>query len=555
VYNVKTLHTPHSTLVPGQSALFLKYINHDAAALRFYSYAATLESLDKAASEIASQPFPRNEMADILRRQNKSFGADCEVFRSIEALEKPGSVAIVTGQQTGLFIGPLYTIYKALSAVCLSSELKRRGVNAVPVFWMEADDHDFPEATRRAVFDAAGQVQTIDFGPKLFQEAEIAMRSVGLLRFADNIQNVTKEYLANIPGSNWKAGVAEMLETAYASGSSFAEAFAVLMHRLLPETGLILFNPGDAEVKRLTSPIYSRAVSCARQIRAALIRRNEDLSTAGFHAQAQAFHDSTVLFLTFDEKRQALKQRDDGNFQLKNNCEKIDAAQMLELAARTPEIFSPNVLLRPIVQDYLFPTVAYVGGAAEIAYFAQAEVLYSIFGRPMPVIWPRCGFTLIEPEIADAMDKMGIEFKDLFLEKPALDEKILRRSTSFQSVEKLDHLYEKLDASLTEIRSDAGKIEARLDYMTEAARRKILHNVRHLKSRAIRYETERDEAIVRDINMVMNAIRPGGNLQERELTIFHFLAAHGPDILKTLRSAIDIENFSHRLIFLPCCPC
>jgi bacillithiol biosynthesis cysteine-adding enzyme BshC len=534
--------------IPHQSALFLKYLDQDTSVMRFYSRAATLDSLEKAAGEIASHPFPRNEMAAVLRRQNESFGADGEVFRSIDALEKPGSVAVVTGQQTGLFIGPLYTIYKALTAVCLAAELRRRGINAVPVFWMEADDHDFPEATRRAVLDGAGCVRTVDFGPKLFSKAEIAMRSVGSIRFTDSVRNVIKEYLAEIPDSGWKAGVAEMLETAYAPGRSFAEAFAVLTHRLLPETGLILFNPGDAEARRLAATVFSRALSEAEQIRFALIRRNAELSAAGFHAQAQVLPDSTVLFLTLDGKRQALERRG-GVFQLKNSGEKFDCARILELAARTPEIFSPNVLLRPIVQDCLFPTVAYAGGAAEIAYFAQIEVLYSIFGRPMPVIWPRNGFTLIEPEIAEAMKRTGVEFTDLFLEKSELEEKTLRRSASCQTVEKLDRLYEKLDAGLTEIRSEAGKIEARLDGMTDAARRKILHNVRYLKSRAVRHEAARNEAVARDVDMAMNNLRPEGSLQERELTIFHFLAKRGPDVLAAIRVATDIENFTHRLIY------
>ena len=535
--------------IPRQSALFLKYLDQDSAALQFYSHAPTLESLEKAAREVLRQPFPRREISAILRRQNESFGADSEVFHSIDALEKPDSVAIVTGQQTGLFIGPLYTVYKALTAVRLAAELRRRGINAIPVFWMEAEDHDFPEATRRAVLDGAGCSRTIDFGSKLFPETEIAMRSVGSLRFTETIRNVTKEYLNGIPDSEWKTLVVEMLETAYAPGRSFAEAFAVLAHKLLPETGLVLFDPGDPESKRLAAPVFSRAVSEAEQIRAALIRRTEELSAEGFHSQTHILPNSTVLFITADGKRQALERRGDGIFRLKNGGEQFDEARILELSRRTPEIFSPNVLLRPIVQDSLFPTIAYAGGAAEIAYFAQIEVLYSIFGRPMPVIWPRNGFTLIESDIAEAMNKTGAEFCDLFLEKPLIEEKILRRSTSCQIVEKLENLYEKLDAGLNEIRPDAGKIEARLDGMTDAARRKILYNVKYLKSRAVRHETARNEAITRYIDMTMNNLRPEGSLQERELTIFHFLAKRGAAVLKSIHAATDVENFSHRLIY------
>ena len=547
-FAIRTSDIPFSA-IPHQSALFLKYLNREAEALRFYSHQPALESLEKTAKKIVAWPFPRREMAALLRRQNESFGADGAVFRSIETLKKDDSVAIVTGQQTGLFVGPLYTIYKALTAVCLAAKLRLRGMNAVPVFWMETGDHDFAEATLRTAIDGAGRAHTIDFGAKLFSEKEIAMRSVGALRFNDSVRNVTKEYLAELPGSSWKTGVLEILEAAYAPGRSFTEAFALLLHRLLPETGLILFDPCAAEASWLTVPVFSRAISSTEQIRSALVRRNKDLSSAGFHAQARVHEDSTVLFLKMDGRRCALERRDTEVFQLKNGGAEFTEAQLLEFTARNPEIFSPNVLLRPIVQDYLLPTIAYVGGAAEIAYFAQVEILYSIFGRPMPVIWPRNGFTLIGSEIAETMKETGVEFTDVFLEKSVLERKILRRSAFFQTAEKLDGLYEKLDARLTEIRQSAGKIDVRLDGMTDVARRKILHNIRYLQSNAIRNETVRNEAVIRSIDAIMNNLRPAQNLQERELTIFHFLAMYGVGILGTIRAATDVENFSHRLIY------
>ena len=541
--------------LPRQSALFLKYLEQDPAATRFYPTPPTLGALTASSRMIVSSPFPRREMAAILRRQNKLFGADAAVLQQIEEFEKPDSVAVVTGQQTGIFIGPLYTIYKALTAMELAASLRRRGVNAVPVFWMETEDHDFREATQCAVLTAEGSAQGIDFGEKLFPTDEIAARSVGSIRFTETVRAATREFITHLPDSDWKDEVAVKLEAVYVPGVSFAEAFARLMHQLLPETGLIICNPADAEVKRLLSPVFLRAIIEADQLHAALTRRNEELRAAGFHTQVQVLDNSTTLFLTVDGKRHALECCGKKTFRLKNSDREFDQNELEELAARHPEMFSPNVLLRPIVQDTLFPTVAYTGGTAEVAYFAQIETLYQIFNRPMPAIWPRDAFTLIEPEITETMNRLGTGFQDLFLGKQELVLKALSRSGSPRVGENLERLHDRLDRELSAIRVDAGRIEARLVDMTDTARRKILHNVQYLKSRVIQLETTRSDSdtqdLARDIDMILNHLLPNGNLQERELTIFHFLARYGPNVMKTIRNAIAVETFSHRLCSLP----
>ena len=541
--------------LPRQSTLFLKYLDQDPAVTRFYPTPPTLDSLTAAASTLAASKFPRREMAAILRRQNRLFGADTAVFRQIDELEKPDSVAVVTGQQTGIFIGPLYTIYKALTAVELAASLRRRGVNAVPVFWMETEDHDFREATKCSVLTAEGSAQGIDFGEKLFSADEVTARSVGSIRFSETIRGATREFITHLPDSDRKAEVVAKLESTYVPGVSFAEAFARSMHQLLPETGLILCNPADAEVKQLLSPVFLHAISAAGHMHTALIKRNEELREAGFHTQVQVLENSTTLFLTVAGKRHALERCGEKVFRLKNGDREFAQAELEKLAAQQPEMFSPNVLLRPIVQDTLFPTVAYAGGAAEVAYFAQIETLYQIFNRPMPAIWPRDAFTMIEPEIAEIMNRMGTGFQDLFLEKQELAKKTLCRSGLPHAIENLERLHDRLDRELAALRADAGRIEARLDSMTDTVRRKILHNVQYLKSRVIQLETTRNgsdtQDLAGDIDMVLNHLLPNGNLQERELTIFHFLAQYGPAVIKNINNAIAVETFSHRLCSLP----
>ena len=191
--------------IPHQSSLFLNYIDFSPDALRFYRNAPTMENLEHAAKDIlANLQFPRAEIAAILRRQNESFGSDSETMRNIDSLEEPDCVAVLTGQQVGLFTGPLYTVYKALTAIQIADELERRGIRAVPVFWMETEDHDLPEATRRTLTLADHSLRVTDYQDMLFKDAEVPQGSVGRMQFPANIRQVVEDYLNHLPDTPWK---------------------------------------------------------------------------------------------------------------------------------------------------------------------------------------------------------------------------------------------------------------------------------------------------------------------------------------------------------------
>ncbi len=536
--------------IPHQSTLFLDYLDLSPEALRFYRHAPTMESLERAAREkVARMDFPRKEIGRILHRQNATFGGDRETLHQISELEKPDSVAILTGQQVGLFTGPLYTLYKALTAISISEELKKRGIRAVPVFWMETEDHDLQEAAHRTVLDTPSSIQTLDYREALFNGAEIAMRPVGSLQFPESIQQVVRNYLSYIPDSVWKSEVQTEMESTYKPGSTFALSFAQLMSQMLRGSGLIFFDPQDREAKRLTSGVFRKALSDADAIHAALIRRNQELEAAGFHAQVRVAENATVLFFFIEGERHALEKRSSG-FGFKDSDRTFSIQELLNCAEETPEKFSPNVLLRPLIQDHLFPTLAYVGGSSEVAYFAQIETLYTLYGRPMPVIWPRNAFTLLEPEIAVEMDRLGIEIQDCFQGKQFLIERAVRKSGFSKASMSLEELQEHLDQVLTEIRPEVQAVESPLVQALETARRKILHNIQHLKSQVIRLAGQQNSSILNAVDLLLSHCYPNRNLQERELGIQYFLARHGPSLPDTIHSATEIGNFAHRVLRL-----
>ncbi len=536
--------------IPHQSSLFLNYLALFPLALRFYRHPPTINGLLQAArGELANLQFPRKTIASILRRQNEGYGTDSKTLHHIKELEEPDSVAILTGQQVGVFTGPLYTVYKALTAIRISEELKTHGIKAVPIFWMDTEDHDLPEVTRCTVLDSSSSVQILDYRNALFDQAGISMRPVGSLQLMQNIHRVIQDYISYIPDSKWKTYVRALLESAYQPGISLASSFARLMSQILNGSGLILFDPQDKEVKLLASGIFKKALRSADAIYAALVKRNQELEAAGFHTQVSVMDKSTVLFYLADGERRALERRDSG-FGLRHSSRVWSLDELLHCAEHTPEKLSPNVLLRPLVQDFLFPTLAYVGGSSELAYFAQVEVLYTLFDRPMPVLWPRNGYTLIDPSVAAEMDRLGIDFQDCFRGEQLLIEKAVHHIGAPKACVSLEQLQERLDQGLTAIRPELKAIEPPLVNALEMARRKIMHNIRYLKLQTIRLEGIEDCSVLSAVRSLLNHCFPNQNLQERELSILPFLARHGPQLLDIISSATEIYNFAHRVLQL-----
>ena len=221
---------------------------------------------------------------------------------------------------------------------------------------------------------------------------------------------------------------------------------------------------------------------------------------------------------------------------------------MAEMAAEFPERFSPNVLLRPIMQDKLFPTAAYVAGPSELAYFAQVEVLYRLYGRPMPVVWPRNSFTLISQEISVEMDRMGISLEDCLQGEEYVTEKVLRNSGASAAISGLEQLRKETEKEIAGIKPLLQELDPTLARAMETARHKILHNINRVHAQTVRFEGMQDAGLSKAVRLILNNCFPKGNLQERELDIFHFMVRHGRSIIDVISSETECGNFRHRVV-------
>ena len=387
--------------------------------------------------------YPNERRAALVAALRSSNGESA----SLDLLARPGTVAVVTGQQVGLFSGPAYTIYKALTAVRLASQLSEQGIPAVPMFWLATEDHDVAEVNHTFVFGP--DHRPVQLSVTANGGAE---RPVGGIAIAAPPVDGLREVLAGFP---YGEEVAEMVRAAYPDGVTFGRAFRSLLERLLAGRGLLFVDPLDESVRRLAAPLLGEAVRQDEGLHGKLIERGQELEAAGYHAQVHVEAKTSLVFL-LDGQRRATLRRQNGEYASKDR--KYSAEELIDRA----EQLSPNALLRPVVQDYVLPTVAYVGGPAELAYMAQSQVLYSeLLGR-MPVMVSRGGFTLLDARTAKLIGRYGLSVPGFFHGEDGVRAAIARklvppeltqefsgvRATVAQSVERLRDDLVKFDSTL-----------------------------------------------------------------------------------------------------------
>ena len=525
--------------IPQTTKLSASFTENFSKVKEFYGHAPD-EAGVRAAAEVRPDGAMRRAVAEILREQNVQLGSSSEAMRNIEQL-RDGAAAIVTGQQVGLFGGPAYCFYKALDAIAWAKRLTRAGVDAVPIFWMATEDHDLAEANHVFFHERYGIAQ---LAAELDDSA--AGQSVGKISFANGIAAAVEHAAALLEGPSAK-DVREALVASYRAGENFGSAFGKLLARLLAGCGLILLDPLDQRLHELERPIYRNAVEQAEEIAGELLARGKELGKRGFHAQVKVTQQSTLLFLDVQGKREAVRRKN-GEF-LAGNL-RIGAAELLKKIENEPEALSASVLLRPVLQDFLLPTAAYIGGPAEVAYMAQAQVVYKrILGR-MPAILPRASFTLVEPNVARTMKKYELSIGDIFAGRQQV-----RRKMEMRYLPRgLEARFARDEKALRKLLSGYAKplsaLEKSLAGARDTAEKKMLYQFQKLRGKAGRAQNERTGVLDRHESEIVSALYPHHGLQERTLSLLPFLARYGTDLLEQLESASQSPCKGHRIVKL-----
>lgn len=534
--------------IPHTTKLFSTFLEDFSRVSRYYTHPPTDQGILAAAREIRFDDQTRRTVVEVLREQNGWLGGGAETARNLDRLGA-GAVAIVTGQQVGLFSGPIYSFFKALCAIRFADEITKRGVEAVPIFWLATEDHDVAEVNH-TFFNTRTGLTRYELPPT----PETENHRVGEITLGEKIQFIVSQAADGLDGPD-AAEVARALLESYTPAETFGSAYGKLLARLLAGRGIIFIDPLDARLHRIAAPVYRRALDEADSLREALEARSKELDRGGFHAQVKVAPGSTVLFYNLGGQRQPLRSR---NGQFFAGDSEFSADQLRAAIGTDSLAFSSSVLLRPIVQDTLLPTAAYIGGPSEIAYMAQVQVVYDkILGR-MPAILPRSSFTLIEPAVARLLGKYNLDFKDVLRGPQHVRAKIEQKSLPDTLATRFDADEKQLRAILKSYAGPIEKLDKSLLGTLEAVEEKILYAFTKLKEKVGRAENFRTGVLDDHQRILFDALYPNHELQERTLCALPFLAAYGSSLLDQLaeRSSIPTStdgascSHKHHILFL-----
>lgn len=528
--------------IPHTTRLFTDFLDFPSSVRPFYPRSPHF--LEWLKEEIPNQRYDaqrRQRVSDVLERQNKAWGASEKTLENL-ARFRAGACATVTGQQVGLFGGPLFALFKALTAVKLAQEARAAGIDCVPIFWLATEDHDLEEVSRTAVSGADGLLQHLSTFTKAAPDA-----SVGTIQFGSELEALVQqaaELLGDTP-------IVDSIKKSYRPGETFGSAFAKLFASLFADWGVILLDSADSELHAICQPIFHAAIEKAAEIDDVLLQRGKALESAGYHQQVKVTPSSTLVFTYRNGARTPIHRVANGrpdSYDFVVDQERLSQSELLSRISAAPDQFSANVLLRPVLQDYLLPTLAYTGGSSEVAYFAQAAVVYEkLLGHVTPII-PRFSATLVEPKADRLLERYGLNLPDLFHDH--LREKLAQRTLPDELQSAFESANARLEKSLSAIRDALAKLDPTLVEASNRAGSKMQHQLEHLRASAARAELRQTELLSRHADVITSMLYPNKSLQERELGGVYFLAKYGIDLLQQIYSAIHTDCLDHQVIHL-----
>lgn len=532
----------------GYSDLFLDFMAGAPPAKPFYPLSFR-ENTGFEAILHAQQGFARERqlISEILREQNGRFGASERTMQNIAALAEPSTYAVVTGQQVGILGGAFYTVLKTLTTIQLAARLREKYplFSFVPVFWLEGEDHDFAEMHYAQFPDPSGTLVKYEYLPGgVLPERNTG--AVGELRFDATLTQMLNAIEKGLQPTEFTGPLMASIRECYAEGVSFNEAFARWLNRLFPDDGVVFISVNHPAFKKLLSPLFLREITEFPASSQIVIGQSAELEKV-YHAQVKP--KSVNLFLFHKGGRYSIEPREH-DFSLRGTRHFLTPDELAAIARETPEHLSPNVILRPLVQDTLLPTIAYVAGPSEIAYHAQITPLYAHFGVPQPVLYPRASATVIEERVGRVLEKYSLEVMDLYGDPALLTNRILEQISEIKLDDLFDRTLKGIQSQLNELRFGLKELDPTLLGALENCSGRIEGTLQQLKEKSVAAQKKRNETAVRQIERAVTSVLPGGTLQERQVNIVYFLNKYGPGFMKWLAGEVDITGFQHQVLSL-----
>ncbi len=492
---------------------FASFISEEPAAAALLPVRPLVEEAWDAALRRGARRRPADGLVEELRRQAAHLPPSPARDRNLDLLSQPGTTVVVTGQQTALFLGPLYTLHKAATAVARARWLSERSRQpCVPVFWLQTEDHDWVEVARAELLLPEGR-KVFELPAETREQARISMAQRTLPPEVDSLAAALTDLLEPLPHGGT---VAALIARHYRAGTSPGAAFAGVLTELFSEQGLVVLDPRTPAMARLASPVLHRAIAEQDTISAALEARAKTLAASGFAEQVHTRPDASLAF--FHPRgpagpRYRLQRAGSGFCTPAGDVTRSELFRCLEAE---PLCFSTSALLRPLVQDTLLPTAAYLGGPAECAYFAQLPPLYALFGLELPMVAPRARFRLLDERTRHRLDRLGLRAEDTERARDEIAAQVQSRPAWLPPSDWLRaRLLGPLERELDALLPHAVLLDPGLEKSVRKTRDHVAYGVGKLVNRLERAARARDHVTAERLEQLLTALRPGGVPQER----------------------------------------
>ncbi len=534
--------------IPQQNKLFLDYLYHfDRVSSLYNSAHLGLDQLKQRAESVLKDPpqYPRQQLTRQLLNFNRTVGASRAVTENIAKLKSPRTLAVVTGHQLGLLGGPALSVYKAATAVRLAQLLGEEGYPTVPVFWLASDDSDFQEIRNTCFFDAEGSLLQLSY-PGLQLAKEQMVGTIPLESIGGCLERLEKEGAKG----DYRDLLSRIFSRSYRPQDSFRLGWARWLSSLFRDFGLILFDPLLTGYKVGLCSAFQLAIEKRQALIQELQVRGDFLQENGFDPQVQVSESETFLFLVEGEKRFKFRYQE-GFFRANNrHLIRFSREQLCEQVRQAPESLAPNVLLRPIVQDHLFPTVVYVGGPSEVAYFSQVSSISPFWNREV-AIFPRVSVTLVDRKAQRLLKKYDLSVAEVWKSKPSdVTRKILARVGTRKVLEDFDNLHRTLDKRLLTLRREIEKADPPVAEMLERAKRKIFYQVDKVQNRFVSNHRNFSSDFDRHLDYLYSHLYPQGKLQERVINFNQFLLEEGLQLVDQIVQEIRPFCKAHQVVYV-----
>ena len=532
--------------IEGTSKLFLDFLyNFEKVAPYYCADFRNIERFRINAGNIAGREYERETLINILSDQNKAFGIGEKTFNNINKLANNRTCVVFTGQQVGVLTGPLYTIYKTLTTIKLAEYLsKELEIDVIPIFWMASDDHDFEEVSHIHIIDKDNHISKFYYQPEDMPD-NIPM---AFFNMDENIKSFTADVMDNLPETKYLGAIRELAEKAYQPDRRLCDAFGIMLGNLFKDSGLVIVNPADVRIKKLAAPIYKQEIENFEQSNEIIFSANQELNALGYHQQVTRVENYLNLFYFTGER--ARIGFEDGYYFIDGVQKKFSKEELLETVDENPNYFSPNVLLRPVSQDYIFPTLAYIGGPAEVAYFAQIKDLHNLFGVQCPIVYPRITATIVDQNSLRTVEKYNLKLLDLKDEKKvqAKIKELIESLIPDGLSNKMERDREEIIARILELDSYLEDLDQGVRKTVQKSKGKVEYELKSLREKILKAFKKQNDTLVNSVTRTADFLFPEASLQERHLNVLTFINKYGPEFVDLISPHLQLDRHDHQII-------